>query len=266
MLYNENNYTINLGYLFNQYIREYDISKANINVLFAKGVIDKALYDKLYSVNKISRQIYIGNMIKENHRMYEVLNSGIKEYKRKFFEANNIEDNDIISIKNDAVFVLNKIPQLLKFDNVEFVLKNTYTSFMKLNELEIYYGDSIRSNEIIDVKGIKDDDLSMYHDMFLNIIISFFRNMQKFGSEVALSNLNCMINMYLQRKLPIEYYRRFRASSDYCINGITTAYGVLSLPDTDENKKSLDISYNLHLLRAMHMYASQVLYEQVTRK
>ena len=265
MLYNEKNYTINLGYLFNNYIREYDISKANINILFAKGVIDQELYSRLYSADRMVRQIYVGKMIKTDNVIQEILNEGIIEYKKKFFEANDINDSDIISIKNDALFILNKNPQILSFDNVKFVLKNTYTSFMRINELEIYYGYTF-GNEVIDIKGIKDTDLDQYHMAFLNIIITFFNIIQRSGSKLALEYITNVINQYVNLALPIDCYRRFRSSNDYALNGLTMSYGVSFLPDNIQSKRSVDISYNLSLLRTIHMYASQVLYEEKMRK
>lgn len=265
MLYKEKNYTINLGYLFNHYIREYDISKANINVLFAKGVIDQELYNTLYNADRMARQVYVGKMIRGNEKIQEILSEGIIEYKQKFFEANGINDNDIISIKNDAVFILNKYPQVLSFDNVTFMLKNTYTSFMRLNELEIYYGYDL-NNEVIDIKGIKDADLEMYHMSFLNILITFFNLIQRSGAQATLEYITSIINQYVNLELPIDYYRRFRSSNDFAINSLTLAYGVMGLPDNIQSKRSIDISYNLSLLRTMHMYASQVLYEEKMRK
>lgn len=265
MLYNEKNYTINLGYLFNNYIREYDISKANINVLLAKGVINRELYNNLYEADRMTRQVFIGKMIRDDERVNERLSAGIIEYKQKFFEANGITDNDIISIKNDALFILNKMPQVLNFDNVSFVHKNTYTSFIRINELEIYYGAG-SDYEVIDIKGIKDNDLEMYHEDFLNIIIDYFRYMQKSGPEVTLQYITSIINNYVNLELPINAYRRFRSSNDFTMNSITLAYGIINLPNTIEAKRSIDISYNLSLLRTMHMYASQVLYEEKMRK
>ena len=265
MLYNEKNYTVNLGYLFNNYIREYDISKANINVLFAKGAIDQDTYIKLFNADKMQRQVYIGMMIKNNENIQEVLSEGIIEYKKKFFEANGITDNDVISIKNDAVFILNKKPQILNFDNITFVHKNTYTSFMRINELEFYYGNDMH-NEVIDIKGIKDTDLEMYHMDFLNIVIEFFRHIQKNGPEITLQYITSVIHSYLNLELPINAYRRFRSSNDFALNALTTAYGVTWLPDNMQNKRSVDITYNMNLLRTMHMYASQLLYEEKMRK
>lgn len=266
MLYKEKNYTIDLPYIFNQYIREYDMSKANISILAEKGVITRNSYIQLYNSDRMYRQIYIGKMIKMNPQIQEVLNEGIIEYKQKLFEYNGILDNDIVSIKNDAVFILNKAPTVLNFDNViSFVHKNTYTSFMKLYSMEVYYGSDMNS-EVIDVKGIKDEDLELYHLDFLEIIINFFRNIQRYGAEVALQYITSVIHNYVSLELPINTYRRFRSSNDFIFNGHTVSYGVSQLDDTLENKKLIDISYNFGLLRIMHTYASQLLYEEKMRK
>lgn len=261
MLFKEKNYTIQIPYIFNQYIREYDISKANINILFAKGAISKDVYEKLYNSDRMYRQVFIGKAIRRNPQLQEILNNGLIEYKQRFFEANGISDVDIVSIKNDAVFLLNKIPTIINFDNVCFSHKNTYTSFMKLGELEIYYGQDFNS-ECIDIKGIKDEDLEQYHIEFLDIIINFFRYIQKHGSQVALEYINSIIMDYINLKLPIGYYRRFRSSNDYVLNTHTVSYGLNDVPDTLEIKRIIDISHNFGLLRIMHTYASQILYEE----
>ena len=265
MLYKEKNYTIKLNYLFNQYIREYDISKANINILFAKGVIDENLYRQLYDADRMDRQVYIGMMIRNNEKIQEVLNEGIIEYKQKFFEANGITDADIISIKNDAVFVLNKAPRILKFDNIEFVHKNTYTSFMRLNEIEVYYGCDL-CDEVIDIKGIKDSDIGKYHLGFLYIILDFLNTLQKSGAKPALDYITSIMTQYVKLELPIDIYRRFRSSNDYVLNGFTVGYSMSYLEDTMSNKKAIDITHNFNILKIMHMYASQVLYEEKMRK
>lgn len=264
MLYREKNYIVNLNYIFNNYIREYDISKANINVLYSKGAIDKNIYMRLHAADRMYRQVYIGKLIQKNPQLQEILNEGIIEYKQKLFEANDINDDDIVSIKNDAVFILNKIPTRLSFDNVNFKFKNIYTSFMKLNELEVYYGDWL-GKQVIDIKGIKDIDIEVFHMSFLNIIISFLSYIQHGGPYSALQYITNIMNMYANLELPITYYRRFRSSNDYIINSTTCSYAIYDLQDTVENKKILNINYNFNILRILHTYASQLLYEEKER-
>ena len=106
MIYEKTNYSAGLNYLNNTFIREYDISKANINVLFSKGIIDKRTYDYLYESERMIRQIFVGKLIKNNNGVSDVLKQGILEARKNLFEANDIKDYEVLSIKNDAVFII----------------------------------------------------------------------------------------------------------------------------------------------------------------
>ncbi len=256
-------YTSSIDFIFNHYIREYDIRKANISILHEAGIISGETYARLYNADRMQRQVYIGNMIKENKYIGDKLADFIIKYKEEFFSKNMIKDYQVLSIKNDAVFLIDTIPMFTKFGktrNIEFVLKNTYTHFMKLDRLEIYYGKSF-NQEVIDVKGIKDEDLEKYHMPFLNIILDFFRNMNDYGAEKSLDYISSIIDAYLRKDLGIEYYRNFRSNSDYVMNSPTAAYSIISVPE-DYN---FDINYNLYLLRQMHKYACKCLYEKINR-
>ena len=163
MLYNEINYTSDISYLNNVFIYEYDISKANINVLYSKGAIDKNTYDYLYAANRDIRQVYIGKLQKENKEIVNILKAGIIEAKKCLFEANNIQDYEVLSIKNDAVFIINRQLQNTQFGLINFKCKNKYTSFYKFNNLEVYYFyDSFSKNEVIEVKGISETMAEKY--------------------------------------------------------------------------------------------------------
>ena len=50
------NYNSSYDIILNSFIREYDISKANISVLYQRGVIDKSIYDELYNSDKFIRE------------------------------------------------------------------------------------------------------------------------------------------------------------------------------------------------------------------
>ena len=151
------NYKTPVKYYTNTYIREYDLSKANINALLYQGRIDKSQYNIFYNMDKKQREITIGKMIAKDRTIYQDIQSGIKEAKRKLFLTNDIEDLDIVSIKNDAVFIVGKYLKETEFPPFTFIIKNEYNIFLQLQELEIYYSDSIDNNGYdinIDVKGI----------------------------------------------------------------------------------------------------------------
>ena len=71
------NYNSSYNIILNGFIREYDLSKANINALYERGVIDKALYDNLYSADKSIREKHIGLMIRDNQNIYQEIQKGI---------------------------------------------------------------------------------------------------------------------------------------------------------------------------------------------
>ena len=100
------NYLAPIQYLTSHFIYEYDISKANINILLNIGAIDQNTYDYLYRLPKITREIMVGYMMadrKEDKLAQRVL-QGIKEYRGLFFEANSIQDYSVLSIKNEKLF------------------------------------------------------------------------------------------------------------------------------------------------------------------
>ena len=106
MLYEYKNYTADIQYLTNTFVREYDISKANINVLYSNKVIDKNTYEYLYSAERMTRQIFVGKLQQGNPEVTDILQNGIIEAKKQLFESNYIKDYEVLSIKNDAVFII----------------------------------------------------------------------------------------------------------------------------------------------------------------
>ena len=106
--------------------------------------------------------------MQKDKNVAQILNDGLAEYRQKFLETNQIPIQNLLSVKNDAMFLIDFVPQFTKFDNIEFVRKNIYTSFYHLGNLEIYYYlDSINDKEVIDIKGIDDKKLYLHEDYII---------------------------------------------------------------------------------------------------
>jgi hypothetical protein len=227
-------------------IKEFDIRKANINILYNKGVLDLTTYWKLLKAPRMERQVYIGNMIDNDKSMYKILAAGLIEFKDKFYQANQIEDSDIVSIHNDSIFLINKNPLVTRFDNIEFIDKGTYNSFYRILDLEVYYSyNRVYNTESISIKGINDNTLIKHKEYMIEFLCTLFSVVQIEGVTAGIEILTNFYNQYINRKLESGYYREFNPDSLFKLNN--RMYSDI-MPD-ERYVSIIDISYNVNFLR-----------------
>lgn len=253
MLYEKTSYlNPNISYLINTFIYEYDISKANITILYQEGVIDKQTYDRLKSVPRMERQVTIGYILKKKENN-DILKQGICNARKALFESNNIQDYEVLSIKNDAIYVIGRPLHNTVFGIVEFTLRNIYTSFYSINNLEIYYAYNADRSEIIDIKGINNNTLELHKNGFLMILKDLCYQCQSFGPQQASALLKLIYEKYINLDFPINIYREFNSLSLYKIYS-TLNQGSFGFESIDESYKNIiDISYNENILREMNI-------------
>lgn len=252
------NYVIDSSY-FSGIIREYDIRKANISILYTKGCLSKDEYVKLYNADRLERQIFIGKLIRNNKDIGIILKDGLMEYKQLFYSNNDIKDENIISIHNDAIFVQGILPRNTIFDNIEFVYKNTYTSFYRVSGMELYYFlDVVNEIEKLDVKGIVDEKLRLHDGYFGEFLCTLFYVMQLESIENAISVLKLFTQRYLNRDLDIGYYREFNQYSCF-------RFGDRWMSDGADEKyiSEVNITNNLYILRQLLKILSELYFAKV---
>lgn len=261
-LWKSKNYLLQVPYLIAHHIYEYDIQKANISVLRQLNLIDEEYYQRLYKLPRMQRQVEIGYLIKYTDGLGDKLADGIASFRKKFFESNNIEDEDILSIKNDAIFVIDKTPTVLEFGKVKFIKKNSYTTFIKLNNIEVYFEyNTIEGTASLDIKGISDKKLELHHQYMASIIADIIYYIETGDIESGLTYLSDFYNKYIERKLPYEYYRNFNSDSDYTISANGTLYSVPNCT-SDSMFRALDISVNLNVLRELYGYLTNIYFSK----
>ena len=143
-------------------ICEFDIKNAGVTILYQKGILTKKEYLYYINLDKNTRVIKTGNLLKDNPSYYKIQMDGFKEYMDKFILANKIKKYSVYEIAKDALWIIGRQPRILKFDNVLFVKKREFTSFFKYRKI-IFYINS--STNIIDIRGSNPKE-----DKFLNII------------------------------------------------------------------------------------------------
>lgn len=251
------------------YLTEYDIRQANISILYGSGRIDRNMFDYFSTISKREREIAIGLMIgeekKESYEEYgnyyskteDIIKTGIIEAKRKFVETNKISDESIVRIANDALIVKdNGIMNARKFNyrnsRIEFKIDGVYTSMVQLADVIILFNSE---NCAVDVKGISNDKIILC-EKFLTAICEIIMYIEKGDLTVAKMKHYDLYKDYIERRLPVEYYRELNSGTGYRIK----YDGILTVPKTarllslaegfDINK--LDISYNLYILRELY--------------
>lgn len=249
MIWENDTYRAPITFLVGRNIREYDISKGNINILLYFNIINQETYNFLYNLPKMERQVRVGIMQKDP-KIASVISNGFKEMRTLFCTQNNIAENEILAIKKDALYIIDKVPQYTKFKNIEFLCKNLYTSFYYIGGLELYYNSKY---EILDVKGISDNILR-YHDNYMkDFLMYMFSLIEKRDYVSAISDLNNFRNDYLNLKLPPGYYREFDNRSLYCTkykyDGLNSYIPGIAY---DHQLKDLDISFNNNILMELH--------------
>lgn len=245
------NYVIDRRFVSGNII-EYDIKQANINILYKYNIIDTKKYDFLRNLPKINREIIVGNMIKENKDIYKAIQNGIKESKVKLFDANFINEYEVIRIANDAVYI-NRMGNLkyTKFDNIEFVPKSKSNCFLKLNNLLFFI--EFNNNINVDIKGLGDN--YNIHEPIISIIVNIINELQYAGVKQAMKSLEDFINDYLNRRLDVSYYRELTPGGNYRVLG-----GEFFINNLPQLTNDIDIGYNFYILREL----SSILYEIYT--
>jgi hypothetical protein len=203
-LYLKHNYTNrNIVYLKNNYITEYDMSNAGINILRYNNVFSQEDYDRLNSMGKLEKNILVGKFLKNNPQISEALMNEFINIRKELFEANDIGDDDILSIKKDAVFVINKKMDNLKLNEFyEFQEKNRYDSYISIDGKEFYH----KPERIFDVKGFS-KSVKKFHEDWL------FKKVEEFVYLDGMNEKDLLFQQliefkydFLNRDLPKEYY------------------------------------------------------------
>ena len=243
-------------------ITEYDLRKANISALRYYNIINDEDYNILLSMPKKVRELNIGMMIKKDISIFKHIKNGIIKAKELFFNINNIEDREVLSIKNDAIFLMGtRNIQCNVNELFTFVPKNTYTFYMKSMHLQIFYGyNQINNSEVLDIKGIKDIQLEYHRDYMVNFLCSLMYMIQNNTIEDTIQYYNNFYEQYINRKLPIGYYREFNATSKFKV-------GKYLLDHLDSSYINIiDINTNIYLLRDIFAVLSDIYFNNKNRR
>ena len=251
------NYDSNMSHLFNRIIIEHDIKQANINALKVRNLLSDEEYYQLSNLPKQYREETIGWKIRNNPNLQNIIHEVINESKYRFMINNSIDPNNIIRIANDSITHIanynkeyNTIVPYDNNNNIIFVNKGIYSSFIRLRKVLVFIGTNNDTSWNIDIKGINDSKLYL-HEYFITFLCNIIQAMEIGGQEVAINQFNSFYNSYVNRELDIRYYREFNSDSSFRIVGKTT-YLLTDHNTVPVNRVNID--YNLSILRILYSY------------
>ena len=228
----------NIPFIFNSEITEYDMKSAAFSIIKEFKLLDKSKIEKLSKLEKEKRNKQIGIYQRDDEAFKETLKLGFIEARRRFFEANSLNINDLLSIKKDAIFTKKKC-KYQEFGEILFRPKNTYTSYIYLKterkSVELYY-----NYEVLDVKGISDTKLDLHREYMLKFLNKYFNKMETDNVSSTLSWFMRFLTKYKNKELEVGYYRTFDDRSIIEMDDVDTMTFVFE----NETSDNIDIRYN----------------------
>lgn len=271
-LWSKKYYTASIDYITSSFIREYDISKADISIFLSKGAITEEQFNFLARIPSLARNIQMGLLQQQRPELKKVLSSGIEEIRQKFFEANNVQDYEVLAIKNDAIFLINKVAEVTDFDLVHLKNKNTYNSFYKLprkfNKEFYYYYNRITQEEKLDIKGMGKEEQELHKDYMIEFLTVLFNSIELFPINDSIELLQTFYNQYINQELDLGYYRKFDQ-----VSGFDTLFETPILKSrynlkyiSEEHRKYIDITYNSGIIIEFYKMIANMYFSQTGQK
>ena len=192
-------------YLKNVSITEWDIQSAGLSVLKFKTLLPEEELIKLSNMEKHARTVYEGNLQRENPILAESIIKTLAQVRKAFVLVNQIPADNILSIKKDAIFLINFTPKITcikEFFN--FRKKGEYTTFLQINNKEFYFNSY---TNILDVKGIDKIGVAEHRNFLLKDFSKFLKSSEKVEPSILYDVLKNYRAAYLNRELPVSFYR-----------------------------------------------------------
>lgn len=228
----------------NKKVYEFDIRNAGLSIIKSFNLLPEEEILYIESLSKFDSNVYIGKLRRNDKEFSTNLSKHLRQTVSDFITINNIRDEDILSIKNDAVFIISNFNPIKQqtINNIFFKLENIFTSYYNLNNIEFYYKSD---KNILISKGIKEDifeDLNTKY--FVDWLKLIFRLMESNNKKALLKELKDFQYKYLNILLPIQYYCEFKNDNMYRYSD----YYVKNLEENMKNKINIEYNYISYIL------------------
>ena len=228
-------------------IREYDMVDAGYSILAAAGIFDKETSARLCSMGKKERNVFIGKAQINRPELSKILMETFVRARKSFFEANGIENEDVLYIKKDAIALIGRAAKNLLMEGLEFREKGRYTSYLLLGNVEFYNpGDG--SPPV--VKGVSQKAREMCANGIVSDIGDAMSRAERVSHDALCLHLKMYRKKYVTMDLPVGHYRELNSEALFRLKyrGAKDRRGFYTNHVNEESKSLIDISYNYRAL------------------
>lgn len=244
----------------NSSIIEWDMKRAGLSIIKELSLLPQSEIDYYESLSKKTSDIEIGKRQIHDKTFSKDLEQGFTDMMNLFLKENELDPYfDILSIKKDACFVINRDIKYSQFgSHIQFVPKNKYHAyaylkpFLKKRSGYEFYFSRDQSVDVKGLSGIKENRerlLSLHKDGILNFLSYTIDLAEKTGMAPKEMNgfLHSFVEMYKKKELDFDYYREFNSESKfkYQLLGNT----MLAEQITESMLEKINIEYNyIHII------------------
>lgn len=246
-----------IDFIFGANIVEYDMKSAGLSLIKEFKLLDDNTISELDKMTKLAKNKKIGLLQRADKEFTSRLSLAFKEARRRFMVANNLAVENILSIKKDAIFVINSFCKVLKFGHIEFQRKNTYTTFFKLNKIEFFFNIETKQ---IDLKGLgQGEELEKVIELHGNYLLDFmlkFATLREYGVSTKSMRkfLRNFIVDYRGRNLDINYYRELDKGLGYELYDEALGEYIKVSETDDKNNVNITSNYIHYILPLAGLY------------
>ena len=205
------NWTTPVDFMISDII-EYDMKRAGLSIIKENHLLPD---DEIIRLEKKEKRVADTEIGKLNYKIKgfsRTLEDYKTQYRLEFGKLNDLSDEDIISVKSDAIFTRKYCEHTQITEHIVFRQKHQYHAMLKLLNIELYWNEDTGE---IDVKGIRDSEVEPHKEFLLKDISTIIHHMVSYDNENAIKKLVTLMDDYKFRRLPVGYYREFNTTSKY---------------------------------------------------
>ena len=182
----------------NQRLIEYDMKDAGLSIIREYKMLPASTIKYLSNLPSKLKHIEIGKICEKDDEFNKTFNDHFKNVRINFLLQNNLDDDKIISIKRDAIFLKSSRVRKTHFgEHIHFAIKNSYSSYVSTDTYELYY-----SAKKLDIKGYSNKTHILW-----SYLHELLRYKEVVSSEKYYQLLTEFRSQYVNLELPVECYR-----------------------------------------------------------